>query len=107
MEVLDDMDEIEAGLDEMAKGVKYKARHRMRWSIVDVLVKQHSGGDRSIEACINRGSWTPANPEFEEFRIIHDPDELVAIARLALQAWEEMVRLKEANQNPEQQDKQV
>lgn len=105
--IKDDMDEIEAAMDQATKHVKFKLRQRLSWSIVDVVVEQHPNTPDDITARITRARWTMDNPEFVDFRVIHDPDELVAIARLALQAREEMLRLKAANPHPEQQDKQV
>ena len=97
------MNEIEAFLDKrMPENVKYKLRQRGEFAVVDVYLRQAAQFPHWITAEFRRAFGTMGDPQLEAFTLIHEPDELVRIASMALCAWDRMVRLKAAAARLEQ-----
>ena len=99
----DDIILIEGMLNERWQDdVKYQLRRRVGDTVLDVLVRQHKDLTGSISVDFTRAWPTMDNPAIEVFSMIAAPDELVLIARMALDAWEHMMSLEEAKAELEQ-----
>jgi hypothetical protein len=103
-ENMDDLDEVESILDEDGKydNAKYKLRQRLEWSVIDVVVDEHPNIPGHVDVIFRRGYLTMENPQFDGFSYIKNPEELLAIAKMALLAREHFLRLEAAGRKLEQ-----
>lgn len=94
------MEEMEDILNEEGEqrdyNVKFKLRKTLEWSVVEMVVTEHPNLLGDAEAAIRRVRATVENPEFEGIACIANPEELIAIARMALIARERLLELQAA-----------
>ena len=92
---MDYLDEIENQLDEDGRyeNAKYKLRQRFESAVIEVVVTEHPNIPGDVLAIFRRGRLTMDNPEYTWIDCVYDPDELVAIAKMALFARDHLLNL--------------
>lgn len=95
---------IEEELIEYESDVNYHQRDRLGGNVLDIVLLDNSRtmGRCDVSVTIQRVRSTLAGPETEALAYIDDPAELLALAKMALTAWQKFVRLQVANQKIEQ-----
>ena len=81
---------------------KYRLRHWQGETLMEVVINHTPDDANHYHALFRRVYHADLDfPELELFRQIRDPNELVAIAKMALLAWEQFVDLQAADRKLE------